>query len=408
MYVQAGILRLPIECARVEAEGLLQEALRLDPELVEALTTIANFATVRHDFARAETGFRRAIALNSNYSTAHQWYAALLGNQGRRAEALQSIQRAVQLDPMSTLMRVLLASHLGDAGRLEEALAELIEANERDPMSALPVFGLGILHAYAHNRLGPAIAFGEQAVEMAGSRPVYRDSLAQMYLDIGQYERAEETLDAAATETPGTTARGYLHLYRGELEKALSSAFRAVEVDRRDSQSLALLRDAALAADDPRSARTLYERGFPELLATSPAIDVTNFDAAIDLALVLQKTGEAGPAAELLQRAEAWVLTNPRLGVRGYGIGDARIHVLRGQQREALAMLQQAERSGWRGPLWRYYRDFDPVLAPVRSDAEFKAVFAAIERDMARQRAELAARSPGVPASPVDSPSVAQ
>jgi len=408
IYLQAVILRLPIESAMVEAEVLLQEALRLDPELVEALTTIANFATVRHDFARAETGFRRAIALNSNYSTAHQWYAALLGNQGRRAEALQSIQRAVQLDPMSTLMRVLLASHLGDAGRLEEALAELIEANERDPMSALPVFGLGILHAYAYNRLGPAIAFGEQAVEMAGSRPVYRDSLAQMYLDIGQYERAEETLDAAATETPGTTARGYLHLYRGELEKALSSAFRAVEVDRRDSQSLALLRDAALAADDPRSARTLYERGFPELLATSPAIDVTNFDAAIDLALVLQKTGEAGPAAELLQRAEAWVLTNPRLGVRGYGIGDARIHVLRGQQREALAMLQQAERSGWRGPLWRYYRDFDPVLAPVRNDPEFKAAFAAIDRDMARQRAELAARPPGVPAPPVDAPTAGQ
>ena len=44
-----GILRLPIEPAMVEVEALLQEALRLDPELVEALTTTANFATVRHD-----------------------------------------------------------------------------------------------------------------------------------------------------------------------------------------------------------------------------------------------------------------------------------------------------------------------------------------------------------------------
>jgi len=408
IWLQADILGIPIESAMVEAEVLLQEALRLDPELVEALTTTANFATVRHDFARAESGFRRAIALNANYATAHQWYAALLGIQGRRAEALQSIQRAVQLDPMSTLMRVLLASHLIDDGRFDEALAELNEAHVRDPMSSLPVFHLGILHAYAYNRFGPAIAFGEQAVELAGSRPGYRDSLAQMCLDLGQYELAKATLDAAAKGASATTARGYLHLYQAEAEEALSSALRAVEAERRDDRSLALLRDAALEADDPRSARALYERSFPELLAPSPVIDAPNFEAAIDLALVLQKNGEAERAGELLGRAEAWVLAHPRRGPRGYGIADARIRLLRGQPREALAMLQQAEQAGWRGPLWRYYRDFDPVLAPVRNDPEFKTVFTAIERDMARQRAELAARPPGVPASPVDSPTVAQ
>jgi hypothetical protein len=46
---------------------------------------------------------------------------------------------------------------------------------------------------------------------------------------------------------------------------------------------------------------------------------------------------------------------------------------------------------------WRYYRDVDPNLASVRSEPEFKAVFADIERDMARQRAEFAARPKDVP-----------
>ena len=36
---------------------------------------------------------------------------------------------------------------------------------------------------------------------------------------------------------------------------------------------------------------------------------------------------------------------------------------------------------------WRYYRDFDPNLASIRNEPEFKAVFADIERDMAQQRA---------------------
>ena len=48
-------------------------------------------------------------------------------------------------------------------------------------------------------------------------------------------------------------------------------------------------------------------------------------------------------------------------------------------------------------PLWRYYRDFDPNLASIRNEPEFKAVFADIERDMAQQRARLAARPKDAP-----------
>ena len=48
-------------------------------------------------------------------------------------------------------------------------------------------------------------------------------------------------------------------------------------------------------------------------------------------------------------------------------------------------------------PIWRYYRDFDPNLASIRNEPEFKAVFADIERDMAQQRARLAARPKDAP-----------
>jgi hypothetical protein len=73
------------------------------------------------------------------------------------------------------------------------------------------------------------------------------------------------------------------------------------------------------------------------------------------------------------------------------------IHALRGDNAKALAALREAERAGWRGPYWRYYRDFDPSLAAIRNKPEFEAVFADIERDMARQRVTLAAR-------PMDTP----
>jgi hypothetical protein len=72
---------------------------------------------------------------------------------------------------------------------------------------------------------------------------------------------------------------------------------------------------------------------------------------------------------------------------------------LRGDTPRALNNLREALRVGWRGGWhgWRYHRALDPNLAPIRNEPEFKAVFADIERDMARQRAELAKRPKGAP-----------
>ena len=65
-------------------------------------------------------------------------------------------------------------------------------------------------------------------------------------------------------------------------------------------------------------------------------------------------------------------------------------------KQEALAALRAAEKAGWR-MIWRFYRDIDPAFDSIRNEPEFKAVFADIERDMARQRAELAARPKDAP-----------
>ena len=124
-------------------------------------------------------------------------------------------------------------------------------------------------------------------------------------------------------------------------------------------------------------------------------VDDGNYRAAIDLALVLQRTDDQVRAATLLDMSEAVIRQGTRLGVQGFGLADAQIFAVRGAKREALAALQRAEKAGWRGPLWRYYRDHDANLASIRGTPEFKAVFADIERDMAQQRARLAARPEG-------------
>jgi hypothetical protein len=85
----------------------------------------------------------------------------------------------------------------------------------------------------------------------------------------------------------------------------------------------------------------------------------------------------------------------PRMGFYGYGIRDVTIYALRGQKTDALAKLHEARNAGW----WTtaYQRDLDPNLAVIRDNPEFKAVFADMAREMARQRAALAGRPKDAP-----------
>jgi len=132
-------------------------------------------------------------------------------------------------------------------------------------------------------------------------------------------------------------------------------------------------------------------------LHPEPSLDRLSYEYAIDLAALLQKTGESDRAKILLDRSEQVIRTMPRLGASGYGIADVRIDALRGDRSTALTALREAAKAGWRGQIWRYFRDFDPALSSIRNEPEFKSVFADIERDMAQQRARLAARPKDAP-----------
>ena len=382
-----------------KAQEILDQALKLDPNLAEIHATLAKFAQERREFELAEVEYRRAIELNPNYATAHQWYGQLLSLTGRDAEALQSTRRALELDPLSVRLQFNLASGLSGFGRFDEALAGFNRARAIDPLSPLPYFGIGSVHATAFGRLDDAIPFIEKAFELDATGPRYATELARIYLDLEDDKRA-----AAMARSRGrglgrrTRIRAYLHVYRGEQAEALGCARNVLRIDGRDWRTLVLLRNARLAVRDPDAARAYYAGSFPELLTEgAPAVDPSNYNAAIDLSLVLQKTGEHTREAQLLDRSEVLLRASPRLGPWGYWLSDVQIDALRGNEEQALAKLREAEAAGWRGPYWRYYRDFDPNLASIRNEPEFKAVFADIERDMAQQRARLAARPKDAP-----------
>jgi len=107
------------------AKTAIAQALRLDPDSAEALTSDA---TIKFwfdwDFKGAETAARRAIQLNENYFLAHLYLAHVLSNVGRHNEALAGVQRALVLDPLSLITGAMRGQFLYHAGRDSESLEQ--------------------------------------------------------------------------------------------------------------------------------------------------------------------------------------------------------------------------------------------------------------------------------------------
>jgi TolB-like protein/DNA-binding winged helix-turn-helix (wHTH) protein len=81
------------------------KALELDDKLPAAHCALALvLENYDFDWNTAEEEFRRAIELNPDYATAHQWYAELLMWRGRFDEALRESEAARKLDPLSLII----------------------------------------------------------------------------------------------------------------------------------------------------------------------------------------------------------------------------------------------------------------------------------------------------------------
>ena len=88
-----------------KARAAALRALQLDDSLAEAHVSLALIKeNYDYDWPGAENEYRKAIQLNPQYATAHQWYAEFLSWQGRFDEAMAESERARQLDPLSLII----------------------------------------------------------------------------------------------------------------------------------------------------------------------------------------------------------------------------------------------------------------------------------------------------------------
>jgi TolB-like protein/DNA-binding winged helix-turn-helix (wHTH) protein/Flp pilus assembly protein TadD len=116
------------------ARAAAEKALALDNSLAEAHVSLAQArGSYDWDWVGAEQEFKRAIQLNPNYATAHQWYGMTLASLHRFAEAEEEVKRARELEPLSPIVNMAVAEVYAWEHKYDAAIEQYKHVIELDP-----------------------------------------------------------------------------------------------------------------------------------------------------------------------------------------------------------------------------------------------------------------------------------
>ena len=360
-----GILKLTVGRAD-EAVPLLTQAMKGMPRDAMLLGGLGLAQLMRGDAAGAEESLRRALKWgNRDDALLHMRLGMALDAQGRTAEAIVELRRALTLAPNNIDVLLNLANALAKSGQGAEAEKGLRRVLEQQPGHGSAQYNLGVLYtqlgrldeaaaefhallrrypesADAHNHLGIVL---ERQLQLEQAATSYRKALAldarhvSAMNNLGNVLRTQGHFDEAAAyyaqamQLAPAHADGYLHM--GMLR---ASQDRLDEARALFQQALALDPQCVEAAinmgEIHRKSGALADatQAFRQALR----IDASNTAALNGLGALLRMQGHLYEAADCFSRAIRAAPADPK--------GLLNLGMLRGQQgqyEEACALMRQ-------------------------------------------------------------------
>jgi tetratricopeptide (TPR) repeat protein len=187
---------IPPREAMPKAKDAAVKALLVDETLAEAHASLAYILmSYDWDFEAAEKEFKRAIAINPGYATAHQWYALFLAAMGRTESAIAEIKRAQDYDPLSVVINTTAALVYNFARQFDQAIEQCRKVFEVYPGFPLAHFERG--RAYEQKgMLAEALAEYQSARTTSSNSPQTVTAVGHALALLG---RADEALQVVNT-----------------------------------------------------------------------------------------------------------------------------------------------------------------------------------------------------------------
>ena len=222
---------LPPAEAYTKSEDAARKAMSLDNSIAEAHVAMLSALTdYNHDWVGAEREFKATVATDPNYAAAYQYYGFALIGMGRGEEALTSMKRAKELDPVSPSVQTSLAWSLFLLRRYEESAQECKRALELYP-DFIPAHQLlGIVYGQMNDDAAALTEFSE-AEALERDNPVTLILMTEELARNGKKAEARQAL-LGALARPGSSvvpdyyiAAAWIEI--GDKTKALDSLRRA-------------------------------------------------------------------------------------------------------------------------------------------------------------------------------------
>jgi TolB-like protein/Tfp pilus assembly protein PilF len=208
------------------AKAAALRALELDPNLASAHVLLGDVHLLFDwDWPAAETEYRRALDINPSLPEAQLGYATYLATLGHFDEALSRVQQAYLFDPLAV-------DSPNDAlwiyyfsGRMPETVEQCKKKIELQPAAGLPYAMLALAYAQMAKR-PETLQAAKNAIRLANS-PSVMTTTASALARVGQNAEARQLLSKALEQAKERyvcrflVARAYVEL--GETEKALES-----------------------------------------------------------------------------------------------------------------------------------------------------------------------------------------
>ena len=171
-----------------------QRALRLDPQLAEAHTSLGFCLLCQDcDWAGAEGEFRRAIELNPRTIPARYWLGWLHSSAGNHDAAIEHCRQAVELEPFSPIARTFFGWMHYHAGQFDEAERQLCKVLELDERFVFGMWFLGRVYVAAGKK-DQALAALAKAEEISSGAAWTRCMLGHALAVFGETAKATEVL----------------------------------------------------------------------------------------------------------------------------------------------------------------------------------------------------------------------
>jgi TolB-like protein/Tfp pilus assembly protein PilF len=222
--------RYPSDKASLAARAEAEQALQIDPVLPDAHALLGYLAAVFElDWTKAEKYFAFPGAKQVGTSITQPLYGWFQYLRGNVAEAIALVERAIEQDPFDVWSRMNFHAYLQAADREQEALEQLEKVLELDPNQVLAIVSRAMILA-DQGKLQEAVESARRAYSIGQWAPETTAVLAALLYRGEYYEEAQSVAKKLGSGgMPGDArALALFHLLRGEVDEGADWVERAI------------------------------------------------------------------------------------------------------------------------------------------------------------------------------------